>query len=471
MAAARAYNMLDDPTVLTAARWQDWLHPRGMDGRFIEKFSMVDVFGKPGGERTLADPKANRRRARITDLFPEGATVEYFDTQGNPAPADSGNGYPAYIKLDEISKKISSAPNSKARLQGVSSQEEFEAGHREAMSQADYDAAVDKFNQRVDAEFKPERSAAHKDSPELTDDEFSEHLDYVTEVVDAGLAKQPDGTSGLASESAFKDTYGRWSQEQLERMLTMADDLYGQVTDGRVKGHKAIVLGGLPGSGKSTLLADLDKAGTIQRDQWVEINPDLVKDEMIARGWYPQIQGLTPNETATFIHAQSSEMASMLERMAMKDGYNLIFDTTMGSGGINGETWTDHTVKQLMFYGYDKPDGMFIDSDINHSLASVAYRHRDGLNQYRTGAPTHDRRPGPEINNGGRFVPAQAVAETVGTDVATSVNVQNFERLKSKFDRWAQYEVGGVPGTKPAPVLTDSTPQMPGYPGDSFGGV
>lgn len=470
MAAARWLNLLDDPTVLTAARWQDWLHPRGMDGRFIEKFSMVDVFGTPGGERTLADPKANRRRARITDLFPEGATVEYFDNQGNPMPADSGNGYPSYIKSEDIHKKISSAPDSKARLQGVSSKDEFEAGHREAMSQAEYDAAVDKFNQRVDAEFDPGRSAAHKDSPALTEDEFSEHLDFVTEVVNAGLDKQPDGTSGLASDAAFKDSYGRWSEEQLKRMLEMSDELYGDVTKDRVKGHKAIVLGGLPGSGKSTLLADLDAAGTIQRDQWVEINPDLVKDAMIERGWYPQIQGLTPNETAAFIHAQSSEMASMLERMAMKDGYNLIFDTTMGSGGINGETWSDITIKQLASYGYDKPDGMFIDSNIYHSLASIEFRHRDGLNQYRTGAATLGRRPGPEVNNGGRFVPATAVSEVVDPDAPTA-NAANFERLKGKFDRWAQYEVGGEPGTKPAPTLTDSTEDMPGYPGDFFGGI
>ena len=105
MAAARAMDLLDDPQVLVAARWQSWLHPRGIDGRFIEKNSMVDVFGKPSGERDLFNPKATRRRAQIVDLFPEGASVKYFDEHGNPAAADPKNGYPSIIKLDDIKKK------------------------------------------------------------------------------------------------------------------------------------------------------------------------------------------------------------------------------------------------------------------------------------------------------------------------------------------------------------------------------
>lgn len=468
MAAARWYDLLEDPDVLTAARWQDWLHPRGIDGRFIEKGGMVDVFGKPSGERALLDPRANRRRAKIKNLFPEGAILEYFDHDGNPMPADPANGYPTKIDLKDISKKISSAPNSRARLFGVSSKTEYDAGLVPAQTQDEYDQAVSAFNQRVADEFRPERSAAHKNASLLTKNEFSQHLDFVTEVVDAGLAAQPGSDKGLGSESAFKDSYGRWSQDQLERMLTMSADLYDQVTAGRVQGHKAIVLGGLPGSGKSTLLSQLDEAGTIKRDQWVEINPDLVKEEMFKRGWYPQVDGLTPAETSSFIHAQSGEMASMLERLAMKDGYNLIFDVTMGSGGTEGKTWTDHTLDQLAFYGYDKPDGMFISSTIQHSLASIQFRHQDGLNQYRTGAPTQGREIGPEVTNGGRFVPASAVAEDLS---GVNVNEQNFERLKAKFDRWAQYEVANDPGTKPAPELVDSTPELPNFPATATGGM
>jgi hypothetical protein len=62
IAAARVSGMLQDPAVLTASKWQDWLHPRGKDGRFIEKGKFVNVFANPNA--LLADKTAVRRRAR-----------------------------------------------------------------------------------------------------------------------------------------------------------------------------------------------------------------------------------------------------------------------------------------------------------------------------------------------------------------------------------------------------------------------
>lgn len=462
MAAARFHGMLDHNDVLTAARWQEWLHPRGMDGRFIEKFSMVDIFAKPGDRKTLNDPKANRRRAKIMELTPQGANVQYYDG-GKPVPSDPKNGYPSYIPLADIPKRISSAPNSQARIPGQSSAQEFAEGHREAMSQADYDHEIDQFNDRISNELDPSRSAVHRGTGEVTDAEYNQHLAYVTDVTNMGLGKQPKEKGlGLASDSAFKDSYGRWSQEQLENMLLLSEELFGTVTAGKPKDHKAILLGGLPGAGKSSLLAAMHKDGSFNENDWVQINPDLVKDEMIKRDWYPRIDGLSANETAGFIHAQSSEIATMLERMAMKDGYNLIFDTTMGGVDSDGKSWTDHTLNALAGYAYPKQniDGIFIDSGSDHSLASIAYRHREGLNKYRTGVSRRGGKNDPEIKNGGRFVPNKVVAATTGGD--QSINVQTFDRIKGKFARWAKYEVGNAPGEKPDPKLLESTPDMPG---------
>jgi hypothetical protein len=84
IAAARVSGMLHDPYVLTASKWQDWLHPRGKDGRFIEKGKFVNIFANPNA--LLNDRTADRRRARITELRPEGAFVSYQDIHGNPLP-------------------------------------------------------------------------------------------------------------------------------------------------------------------------------------------------------------------------------------------------------------------------------------------------------------------------------------------------------------------------------------------------
>jgi Zeta toxin len=463
MAAARFHDMLDHPAVLTAARWQEWLHPRGMDGRFIEKFSMVDIFSKDGDQSTLNDPKAQRRRAKIMELTPQGANVQYYD-QGKPIAADPKGGYPSLISLADIPKRISSAPNSRARLEGVSSKAEFDEKHRPAMSQDDYDHEIDLFNERIIEELDPGRSAADRGTEPVTDDEYDKHVSYVTDVTDLGLGKQPtEKGMGLASDAAFKDNYGRWSQEQLENMLLLSDELFGAVTAGKPKDRKAILLGGLPGAGKSSLLAQMHQEGSFDENDWVQINPDLVKDEMIKRDWYPKIEGLTPNETAGFIHAQSSEIATMLERMAMKDGYNLIFDTTMGGIDSDGKSWTDYTLQSLAINGYQGKDidGIFIDSGTDHSLGSIAFRHKDGLNKYRTGVSRNGRGDS-EIKNGGRFVPNKVVQAMTSGDNGPSANVQTFDRIKGKFARWAKYNVGNEPGTKPNPELVESTPDMPG---------
>jgi hypothetical protein len=83
---------MQDPYVLTAAKWQDWLHPRGKDGRFIEKGKFVNIFADPNA--LLTDRTADRRRAKIDELRPEGAIVSYQDIHGNPLDPDPAAGYP-----------------------------------------------------------------------------------------------------------------------------------------------------------------------------------------------------------------------------------------------------------------------------------------------------------------------------------------------------------------------------------------
>jgi hypothetical protein len=80
--------MLQDPAVLTASKWQDWLHPRGKDGQFIVKDTWVNVFGDgPGAAQRPARPAPPRQDHRLT---PQGAYVTYFDATPARQPQDPG---------------------------------------------------------------------------------------------------------------------------------------------------------------------------------------------------------------------------------------------------------------------------------------------------------------------------------------------------------------------------------------------
>jgi hypothetical protein len=474
MASARYHGMLNDPAVLAAARWQEWLHPRGMDGRFIEVKAFVDVFRHGGGTDLLTEPHADRRRARVIGIFPEDIQVQYFDLHGDPLPADPADGYPTRIPQAQIKNKVSSAPNSTARLPWKSSHDEFHAGlprttdngqtvqqpYAEPGSQAEYDARIEKFNNDIYKTMKPNRSAVMH-GPPVDNESFSQHLDFVTEVTNTALGKQKDDVGrGLASDAAFKDQYGRWSQPMMARMLTLASEMFDELTTGKPKGRKAILIGGLPGSGKSSLLNRMSKEGTLDQNDWVTADPDIVKTKMIEQDWFPDIAGLSPGDTSGFIHAQSAEISTMLERLLMHEGYNIIFDSTMGNG--------DHValnMEYLKAHEYKDVDGIFIQSTANHALASITHRYRAGLDKLRTGVSGRARsgEVDPEIRSGGRFVPTKVVTATIPVDGGVPVNKSNFERVKPQLSRWAIYVENGTPGSKPNPQLDDSSPAgMPG---------
>jgi len=111
---AREHRLLDHPAIIAAIDWRDWLHPRGKDGKFIEKFGMVNVFSDP--DSLPGDRSAARRRAQVVDLTPNGAKLEYVDALGNPKAADPAAGFPEIIPTQQIVDKLSDAPRAIAIL-------------------------------------------------------------------------------------------------------------------------------------------------------------------------------------------------------------------------------------------------------------------------------------------------------------------------------------------------------------------
>ena len=105
------------------------------------------------------------------------------------------------------------------------------------------------------------------------------------------------------------------------------DSIYSAAADVPCEGL-AIIAGGLPGAGKTTVL---EQHASIDRANYLTINPDDLKDELARRGLIPEIEGLSPMEASALAHEESSYMARQLALRAMADGKNIIWDVTMSS--------------------------------------------------------------------------------------------------------------------------------------------
>lgn len=114
IAAARAYELLDDPFVLVASQWQDFQHPRGKDGTFIQTDSAVNVYASETD--SITDRTAPVRRAKIEKLTPQGAVVSYSSPDGADLEPDPAAGFPDVIPVNQLAGKVAAAPVPIARL-------------------------------------------------------------------------------------------------------------------------------------------------------------------------------------------------------------------------------------------------------------------------------------------------------------------------------------------------------------------
>lgn len=191
--------------------------------------------------------------------------------------------------------------------------------------------------------------------------------------------------------------------------------------------HKLVMTGGRPGAGKSSSL----RAQGITEENYFVIDSDAVKEEMIRQGLAPDIEGLTPFESAGLIHEESSDLADILvERLAMR-GTNLVLDGTMA--------WAPYVKRHaddLHDMGYTVK-GLFVEVTPETSLRRAKARHKEGVEKFLTRG----------IGYGGRFVDPSI-------STRSSNNRSNFEELKDLFESWVMYdnEVDGRP-----PMMMDAS--------------
>jgi hypothetical protein len=111
-----------------------------------------------------------------------------------------------------------------------------------------------------------------------------------------------------------------WSDDRVALQDEIVRKLYAGAASVPCEG-KAIIAGGLGGSGKTTVLAE--HAG-VDLSKYFTINPDQCKKELALHKMLPQVAGLSPMETSSLGHEESSYLARRLALLAYAEGKNVI---------------------------------------------------------------------------------------------------------------------------------------------------
>jgi hypothetical protein len=256
---------------------------------------------------------------------------------------------------------------------------------------------------------------------DFEDPAFKERTDMIVRYVD-----EHGGMNGPLSTANLFQVNGTYVEERLLMHREIIDDLLDQAeARGVAHNREAIMLGGMGGAGKSAALeSDAVKALGIEKDQFLTINPDDIKEIMAERGMIPRYGRLTPMEASVFIHEESSNIALRLAREAVARDMNVAWDMTMHSE-------SSALTRLHMTPGY-RTTGIFVDVPVEQSWVSAYGRYLRGANAYRAGDGL-----------GGRFVPRELIEQqTDATGEFLSRNGAAFESVKDQglFDRWFRFD-------------------------------
>ncbi len=252
-------------------------------------------------------------------------------------------------------------------------------------------------------------------TPPLSDADYATHTEHVTRTLDWAAS------SRLTTKDQFAiDKDGNaWDLERRKVHNEIINEIYESARDVPCESH-AIIAGGLGGAGKTTVL---DKHAGIDRSNFLTINPDSFKEILVERGLVPKLPGLSPMESSSLAHEESSHIARQLAARAMHDGKNIIWDVTLSSlKSASGR------MDELRSAGYQHIDGVFVHIPIESSVERAAERHRRGHDLYLAGQ-----------GFGGRYVSAEIIRSQYDPDYG-SINRKAFESIKNELSHWSIYD-------------------------------
>jgi predicted ABC-type ATPase len=193
---------------------------------------------------------------------------------------------------------------------------------------------------------------------------------------------------------------------------------------------KMLVLGGLPGAGKTTFLNSREGQARlgVNLDDYVIVNPDEVKEQMIRRGMVEDWAGLTANEAATLFHAESASVSWDIMVAAVAQGKNVAYDTS-----LREENHVTGPMDLAREAGnpYDLTT-VFIDVPVETATERAVGRYEGG----------------------GRYIPLSMIESMRGTGEFRSRNAAAFTATRGVANRWLH-----VDNTNGPRVLADSREQ------------
>ncbi len=271
--------------------------------------------------------------------------------------------------------------------------------------------------------------ARDKDGNTVNTAEYDAHVQNVVKTLDEIFAdpKKVQKYDTQRANGIFTPDgkFVGYSPERTEQHRKIIQDILDQHKD-VPKNKQAIMSGGLGGAGKGTVLKGHPD---ISEDDYLTIDPDQMKEEILRRGMGPDVPGLLPMEQASFIHEESSDLANMLQSIALSQGMNIILDTTMAAKkGTEDESSADGKIQKFADAGY-QIRGIFVDVPVDVSVNSALDRHVGGVNRFNSG----DDKGGGDL--GGRYVPPDYIRSASPSEAqkAAGLNSKNravFERLK-----------------------------------------
>jgi predicted ABC-type ATPase len=281
--------------------------------------------------------------------------------------------------------------------------------------------AVDSLKKKVVSKPPTKKSVAPSKEPKssqgtMTDAEFEQHTTNLQKTV-AKLNAEGKSTDAVHTVDADRMA---WTEERAKIHKEIIDDIL-KANMSVPKDRKAVMAGGLGGAGKTTVLT---KFAGIDTSQYVTLNPDEIKEELVKRNLGPETPGgFSPMEMSALLHEESSHLTKMLAAIVQDEGYNVMWDITMSGSAAK----TQKKIQDLKDRGYDV-QGVFVDIPVETSVERAMQRYRRGLEQFRAGKGL-----------GGRYVPPEIIRQNA-SDTHSSTNRAAFESVQGEFFDWSIFD-------------------------------
>lgn len=213
---------------------------------------------------------------------------------------------------------------------------------------------------------------------------------FVNETVSALLK------SGMDTQSLHTNDEGKYNKKRAALHREILDKFHEKYESVPSEG-KSVFSGGLPGAGKTTVLNLLEEggAGGVNVDNYATVSSDDFKEEFAEKNMIPEVEGLTPMESSTLVHKESSYLADKFLSELSEKKKNIVYDFTCKD--INSTT---ERMNILRNSGYEEKDMQFVFVDIPMEEAE---KRAIGRYTYGLNAGIEAGKDGNHV--GGRYLP------------------------------------------------------------------